>query len=380
MVSLNSRERDLTVRVRKMRMILAACVLAPAMAILGACGVFGQADISSASGSALRVGVKASPPFTIRGANGHWSGITFDLWNEVATELGYDYELIEMDLASLLRAVGRGEVDVAMGALTLTSEREELMDFTHPYYTAGLSIATRAKNQQVLSQTLKRFLSPAFWRSVIALVALLLVVGIIVWVSERRKNPDQFGGNWVTGIGSGLWWSAVTMTTVGYGDKAPQSLVGKAVGIVWMFAAIIMISGFTAAIASALTVGSLDLLVTGPDDLYRVKVGTLGGSTSAGALTSRRVEFATYPSLVEGLRALEEQSIDAFVYDTPLLKYQLRIKDFPNIRVLPGSIEPQKYGLALQSGSPYREAVNRAILRTTEKDDWPGLLQKYLGY
>jgi len=58
------------------------------------------------------------------------------------------------------------------------------------------------------------------------------------------------------------------MTTVGYGDKAPVTLAGRVVGLLWMPASIILISGFTAAIASALTVGQLDHSISGLDDLY----------------------------------------------------------------------------------------------------------------
>ena len=75
------------------------------------------------------------------------------------------------------------------------------------------------------------------------------VVGVVMWLGERRRNQAQFGGTAAHGIGAGLWWSAVTMTTVGYGDKAPVTILGRLLGLVWMFAAIIIISSFTAAIA-----------------------------------------------------------------------------------------------------------------------------------
>jgi CubicO group peptidase (beta-lactamase class C family) len=47
------------------------------------------------------------------------------------------------------------------------------------------------------------------------------------------------------GIGIGIWWATVTMTTVGYGDKAPMTPGGRIVGLIWMFVGVITISGFT---------------------------------------------------------------------------------------------------------------------------------------
>ena len=74
---------------------------------------------------------------------------------------------------------------------------------------------------------------------------------------ERRHNHYQFVDLPVGGACWTLWWSAVTMTTVGYGDKAPKTSLGKkSIAIIWMFTAVI-ISGFTATIASTLTVNSL---------------------------------------------------------------------------------------------------------------------------
>ena len=77
------------------------------------------------------------------------------------------------------------------------------------------------------------------------------------------------------------------MTTVGYGDKSPKTLGGRIVATVWMFMAVIVISGFTAAITSSLTISNMQSLVAGPEDLPRVKVGTISSSTSSRYLDDR---------------------------------------------------------------------------------------------
>ena len=60
------------------------------------------------------------------------------------------------------------------------------------------------------------------------------VVAHLIWAFERRGNPAEFPPNYMDGIDDGIWWSFVTVTTVGYGDKCPKSVLGRIVGIVWM--------------------------------------------------------------------------------------------------------------------------------------------------
>ena len=60
------------------------------------------------------------------------------------------------------------------------------------------------------------------------------VVAHLIWAFERRGNPAEFPPNYMDGIDDGIWWSFVTVTTVGYGDKCPKSVLGRILGIVWM--------------------------------------------------------------------------------------------------------------------------------------------------
>lgn len=82
------------------------------------------------------------------------------------------------------------------------------------------------------------------------------------------------------------------MTTVGYGDKAPRTVGGRAVGFIWMFTAIIVISFFTATIASSLTLTRLHSRVGGPQDLPHVRVGGLEGSAAVEYLEEQGIRGA----------------------------------------------------------------------------------------
>ncbi len=327
----------------------------------------------------LVVGTKEAPPFSFKTPAGTWTGISIELWRDIADELDVDYELREFDLPGLLEAVADGSIDAAVAALTITSEREKLFDFSHPFHTTGLGIAATSGNKQGWAGSLRRFFSPAFFEVVAALVLLLLGVGFLMWLLERHRNPEQFGGKAGRGIGAGLWWSAVTMTTVGYGDKTPVTFWGRVVGLVWMFSGIIVISSFTAGITSSLTVGSLHAKVSGPEALGQVRVVSVPGSTSEQYLNRRHVRFRPVGSPEEGLRILARGETDALVYDAPILRY-LVTQDYPGtLEILPQRFDRQDYGIAFPSGSALREPVNRELIQRIRQPEWQELLHQFLG-
>jgi ABC-type amino acid transport substrate-binding protein len=326
----------------------------------------------------LTVATRHVPPFGVQQPDGSWTGITVELWHSVSAELGWRTEFVDMSLTEMLDAVAEGKVDAVAGALTITADREVAMDFSHPFMTSGLAIAVPRDAGGGWMTVVRRLFSERFLSVVAGLGGILLAVGLLVWVMERRRNA-QFGGSPLKGIGSGLWWSAVTMTTVGYGDKAPQTIGGRAVAIVWMFASVIVISSFTAAIATALTIGELGGTVKDEGDLNKVRVITVEGSTSAAYLRARGNNYRPVEDLGLALRELAEGRADAVVYDEPILRYRV-MQDFDQaLMVLPGTFERQDYGIAMPTRSSLREPLNRVLLNHLRDPEWRATLTRYLG-
>ena len=325
----------------------------------------------------LVVGTKQAPPFAMGSADGVWTGMSIELWRAVAAEMGLQYEFREVDLEGLVGGLTDGSIDVGVAALTVTEEREAAFDFTHPFHSAGLGIAVRPRGGRWLT-ALGRFVSLKFLAVIAMLVLLLCAIGALVWLFEHRRNAAQFGGSPVKGIGAAFWWAAVTMTTVGYGDKAPLTPPGRAVALVWMFAGLILISAFTAAITSALTISGLESAVRGPEDLPHVRVATVSGTTSQRYLARRGVAHRAFDTAALALGALATGDTDAVVYDGPILRHLAMQMESP-VRVLATTFARQDYAIGLKADRPLREPLNRAMLRAMGDPAWEQTVKRYLG-
>ncbi len=326
----------------------------------------------------LVVGTVPIAPFIIKNADGSWGGISMDLWAKIAASLKLDYEVKELTVADLGNAATMTALD-AFVSLNVTAEREAQLDLTHAFYSTGLAIAVAPRSDDGLGATLKAIFTARFGKLVLALLALLFGVGVVMWAVERKRNAAQFGGAAAHGIGAGLWWSAVTMTTVGYGDKAPVTLLGRLLALVWMFAALIIISSFTAAIAAALTVNQLSSSVAGPGDLPKVKVGTVEPSQGKRYLAARKIPFKGYKDIGAAVDALAAGQVDAVVFEAPILQYAIHGRTEGALTVLDGTFDNHGYAFGLRQCSPLREDVNLALLRIVASDDWPAILLRYLG-
>ncbi|MCZ6503480.1 MAG: transporter substrate-binding domain-containing protein [Gammaproteobacteria bacterium] len=361
---------------RKFAVIIAAIWICLDSASL----VAAQTIDSVADERPLRIGTMHTPPFCIKDFDGTWSGISIDLWREIAYRLQFEYEFEERTLQELLDGVKNGELDAALAALTVTEDRELVMDFTHPHHSTGFAIATLPRRQSnVWLAVFQQLFSWQFLQVVSLLVLMLLIVGWVMWLVEHKHEGSQEDSHTIRHVSEGLWWAAATMTTVGYGDKTPLTQIGRLLGIIWMFTALMIVASFIAAFSSVLTVHKLETTMHGPRDLAHSRVATVPGSTSELYLERNGITTKTFPTVVEGLRAVARGRVDAMVYDAPLIKYYARVEFPGQIDVSPVTFERQDYGFALPQNSKLREPINQELLRIVRSDDWSKTLDRYLG-
>lgn len=328
-----------------------------------------------------RIGVSEAPPFAMKDERGAWDGIAVRLWRHVAGDLGIQFELQELPIQDIIQGLEHAQLSAMISAV-VSAERVMRVDFSHPYYAGRLGIAvpiTPSNSNWV--PVLRNLMSLDFLKIIGMLLIILGIAGTLVWLIERRANPDHFSRRPFKGVADGLWWAAVTMTTVGYGDKAPRTHLGRIIGGVWMFAAVVQISFFTAEVTSTLTVKNLAGRVRGPSDLAHVRVGTVRDSAVEEELRSvMGIAAVGYSGYADGLSALSNGDVDAFVASEPIVRYEVAKQFHGRLIVLPASFLREDFAFALPLNSPLRRDINESLLRYIDSEEWTKTVQAYLGH
>ena len=334
-------------------------------------------DDSSAAHK-LIVGTMDAPPLYMKTADGQWEGFSIDIWKGVAQSLGVLSEFREYDsLELLLAAIQNGAIDV-IPSLPAELRYENAMDLSLSYYKSGLAIAVPVEG---VDHKWMGVVAKIFSTDILMALGLLLLgsltAGIIVFSLERRRNREMFGEGAVKAIGHGIWWSIVTMTSVGYGDKIPKTIGGRVVAIIWMLFSIVFIASFTARITASLTVGELQGKVRSLNDLYRARVGSISQSEASIFLANHGIAVMPFESVQDGLKDLAAKNIDAFVLNELILKYLVK-KEFPGqLQVIPGIFDEYFVVMALKEKSSLRKPINKALLKFMKTEKWSELLNRY---
>jgi ABC-type amino acid transport substrate-binding protein len=382
---MKAKKRLAVLRKRGRRLTLLGAFFVCLMLILN--GAIAVAQTPDAGGEApanpapvnqeLTVGLSPAPPFVIQSNNDQggsdWDGIGVQLWREVAYELDLDYQWQEALPDQAINDLESGTLDVAL--ITATAPREQQVDFTQSYFATTLGISTARK--QRFWDVVKAVVSPQFLQICLWLSLILLVVGIVGWFLERQSNEDMFNKSPAKGIWDGFWWAGVTMSTIGYGDKAPVTVGGRILALLWMLIAMGITASLTASITSVLV---LDQGVQGlqVQQLKTMQVGTVANTSAASYLRQQEIQFQEFDTPAAGLKAVDEGSIDAFVEDTTALRTLNQNEFQKRLRVKDTGIQMSQYTFALPQDSPLRETLNQQILQELSEPDWSSTLQRYL--
>ncbi|NHF59529.1 transporter substrate-binding domain-containing protein [Flavobacteriaceae bacterium TP-CH-4] len=339
-------------------------------------GLIGNAN---AFRDTLLVGIYEDPPFVVKESQGY-AGVSIDLWEHMATEMNIAYEYVEYsDAVGIIRSLDYDELDISINPLSNSPSRIERFQVSQPFYISSVGVATTTSSQGQFQIFVNNFFSRDFLNIVLLLLVILLTFGTILWFAERKTNKYQFRPG-IRGLFDGLWWAAVTMTTVGYGDKAPKTHLGKTIAIIWMFTAIIIISGFTATIASTLTVNTLEADISGLEDLQGAKkMGVVGASDAELFMHQHDLQASqVYRTPLQALRALARKEIEILVSDKTTTKYLIKTNDMGNdIRLLPLTFQKQYRSFIMPKSQPLFNEVNKQLITRIQSVSWNESLKKY---
>lgn len=316
------------------------------------------------------------PPFSFV-EDGRDVGFSVDLLAAIADDLGIEMTLDRRDgFAEMLSAVEQNEVAGAIANISITAQRESVMDFSQPIFESGIQIMLPRKREGagVFSSLFTRDIALVM----LVAIGLLFASGLLMWVFERKVQP-YFQRPLKQSLFPSFWWALNLVVNGGFEERMPQSAIGRAFGVVLIFSSLFLVSVFVATITAALTVEAIQDNVQSLNDLEDKAVGTISGSTSAIFLDARDILYSDYPDLDSLLEAFEDGALDAVVFDGPILAFYVQSDASRNARLLERVYRPENYGVALPSGSPLREQINQSLLRLREDGTYDDLVAKWFG-
>lgn len=316
------------------------------------------------------------------------SGFSIELWKKIAEKTRLPNTInITKNLPAVYTALESNLNTIAIGALPVTLKNEKRINHSIPIYKSGnLILSLKNPNQYHIFGSYSAaffgvFFSLDVLKVILILILLLFISANIVWFSEREKNPDMFPKKYTKGIWESFWWSSVTITTVGYGDKTPKSIVGRLCALVWMFAGIFIISYFTATISSSQTVSNLENKFNEPHDLIGKQVGTAKGNSSTHYLRRIGVRMFEFDSIDIAYTALKKGLISAVVFDAPVLQYYVKQQNTPLFNLSSTVFQETFYSFGLAPNCPPErlEQINQALLLLHENGEYNYLYEQWFG-
>jgi polar amino acid transport system substrate-binding protein len=328
----------------------------------------------------LRIAVYDVPPYGYVDTDGSISGVSVDLWRRVAEHMERHFKLIPVsDMESVLRGLEQGRFDAAIGAITITPEREERVDFSYPTHRSGVAVALR-KETGPLSALMSYGAAVAeLSLLIVAIVAMLILIGIAMWFVERPvRSGVQGSESSVVTLRDGLYWAVVTMTTVGYGDKTPKTTIGRVVAILWMLGSVVLVSLLSTSLVSRLTAERVETRdLSASIDLSGKKLAAVAQSSGAEYLDELHLQYIKFRDLPEALDSLAAGRSNAVVNSVGALQYFIS-KRYSKVLEMPqGLLAPAYMAVALPAHSSLKRPIDRALIKITTGSEWRMLEDRY---
>ncbi len=326
----------------------------------------------------LKVAIKPLAPFVIKNGD-QYEGFSIDLWDMIAKRNDWQYDYVWKEtVKELLSTVADKQADVGIAGISMTKEREQKLDFSFPMFNSGLQILTGLETSYSAMGMFTELFSESFLRVILAMGVIIVIAGHVIWLAERRSNPD-FPQPYFRGVWEGIWWAGVHLPIASVGERQPRSAVGRLAGLGWVFMCLVLITHFMASVTTDLTVHSMRGGIKGLDDLIDKRVVTVDATTSAKALDNLHIRYATVKKIDEAYTMLDRGDVDAIVYDAPVLMYYATTGGRGHTKLVGSIFQQEFYGIALPSDSRLREDINRTLLEIMSDGTYSKLYEKWFG-
>lgn len=324
------------------------------------------------------VAVSLMPPMVMQnGTTNTFTGFDIELWQAIANEADINFKFKKVEFHEILKMVENGEADFGIAGITIKEEREKMgIDFSHSYFDSGLSILVRDEREASFYVAIRSLCNPEILKLFGVFICIILIAAHLQWFTERGK--DNFNDKYIPGIFEAIYFSLVTASTVGYGDYTAARWFGRIVAIIQIFICIALFGIVFGQISSTFTVEKLKTDIQSEQDLNGKVIVTAQGTTSVAKLDNLGAITIQVDAIEKAYDMLKADKIDAIVFDTPTIMHLAQ--KHREVVIVGKQFDLQDYGIAMKENSPYREKVNRALLKLQENGFYKNLYDKYFSY
>ncbi|KAK6726829.1 hypothetical protein RB195_004875 [Necator americanus] len=339
-------------------------------------------------------------------ANSKFEGFCIDLLAELSKDLGFTYTIHAVkdgkygndvygngSWDGMIGEILRGEAEMAVAPLTVNFRRSEVVSFTKPFLSLGISILYKVPDDY--QPDLFSFLNPLSWQIWMAILAAIACVTVGMYTVSRVTpyewnlnfscctahqphpgaafvdSPVELSNNY--SFWNTLWYVTSTMLKGGC-DFGPRAVSTRLLGGTWWVFTLVIISAYTANLAAVLTVSRPFIPIKNLDDLANqttISYGTIkGGSTMQFFQESRissHVKMWEYMKnrdvFVKGNREGVEMVLSknyAYLMESTSLEFE--VSQNCNLTQIGGVLGSKGYGIALQKKSEWTDRISRQIL------------------
>lgn len=105
-----------------------------------------------AAAEPLKIGLSAEPypPFTYKSSDGDWTGFEVELAEAICAEMDAECRITPTSWSGIIPALNSGKIDMIMNSMSITEDRDKVIDFTDPYYyTSAAFVAEKDRDIQI---------------------------------------------------------------------------------------------------------------------------------------------------------------------------------------------------------------------------------------
>ena len=265
------------------------------------------------SPSRVSVGVFDCPPFVMKMDDNSYSGISIELLEYIAIQMGLEYSIESFTLKDMLEFVSNGRLNIGVSCTSITANREKVLDFSHSFYETHLAIAIKQQGRLEILTNL--FTNKIFLTFFLFFIVGACIIGGIYYHLEGDSNSKIFSTSSPAKRLTEAFILGLLFVTKGpFQYFHLKTLTGRVLTVFMAIGTTFIIASITAYLASSFTLGMLRSDIQDPNDLLGKKIGAIRGSTSSSYLKRQSIHHNRYDNKEELLEALDNKKLEAIIH------------------------------------------------------------------